>query len=183
MKLSRKQQIASYHAQLGSTLLWGMSVLLVLSVIGVTAARIGLIDTRIVGNEMYSMITYQTAESQLNTVRPPIDALAPDDSLAFIKLAMDESDNKLTVTESTDNGVLFGADNVSSSVTVRYGQRLSMCMPQEGYAMSVEMLQDAGGYDCHEFIVDAHSRLMGTGAYSMHELGLMHYAPAQGSNL
>ena len=182
MKRINLQGFKPKQRQAGSALLWGMSILLVMSVIGVTAARMGMTDTRIVGNEMYSMMAYQGAESQLNMVRPPLDTLAPQNSLAFIKLAMDEANNKIIIDHATAP-VLFGSEHLSSSVTVRYGERLSMCMPQEGYAMRVEMLQDAGGYDCHEFIVDASSRLQGTGAHSIHEIGLMHYTPAQGNNL
>lgn len=65
-------KLTSRRSQRGSSLLWGLSILLVMSVISVAAARMGMTDTRIVGNEMHSMLAYQGAESQLNLVRPPL---------------------------------------------------------------------------------------------------------------
>lgn len=180
-KKNLRQGKGDYRKQQGSTLLWGMLILLTLTILGVTAARTGITDTRIIGNEMYAMMTYQTAESQLNSVRPPIDRLAPDGALAYIKLALDEADGVLELDESS--GLLLVSNDLDSRVTIRYGDNMTMCTPQEGYAMRVEMMQDTGGYDCHSFIVRSDTAMPGTGARSVHELGLMHYTPAQGNGL
>lgn len=162
------------HQQRGSTLMWGMSILLVMSVIGVTAARIGITDTRIVGNEMSSMLTYQAAESQLNLVRPPLEMLAPSNSLAFIKATMEQSSKQFIVAK--DNKIaLFQSDKVSASVKVQHVGFLDQCPPLET-SMSLEMNGDK--YSCSLFIVDANSRLQGTGSYSSHEMGIVHFMPA-----
>ena len=51
--------------QRGSVLLWGLVILLTMTVIGVAASRMAALDTRIAGNEMFYMLTYQGAESSL----------------------------------------------------------------------------------------------------------------------
>lgn len=166
--------ISSMQAQRGSSLLWGMAILLVMSVIGVTAARIGITDTHIVGNEMSGMLTYQGAESQLNLVRPPLDMLAPSDSLAFIKVAMDQASKQFVVPQD-NTSVLFQSDNLSNSVRVQHGGFLDQCPPLDA-SMSIEMNSDK--YSCSMFIVDASSLLQGTGSHSLHEMGVVHFMPA-----
>lgn len=162
------------RSQRGSALLWGMAILLVMSVIGVTAARMGVTDTRIVGNEMYSMMAYQSAESQLNLVRPPLDMLAPANSLAFIKFAMEQSTKEFVVPPSNSE-VLFRTDNLKTSVKVQHDSFLDQCPPLET-SMSVEMNGDK--YRCALFTIDANSHFQGTGAHSLHEMGLVHFMPA-----
>lgn len=173
MKIT-KNLTATQHAQQGSTLLWGMAILLVMSVIGVTAARMGIMDTRIVGNEMYSMMAYQGAESQLNVVRPPLDMLAPSNSLAFIKLAMEQQTKHYKVPQSNTE-VLFRSEHIASSIEVHHDSFLNQCPPLET-SMSVEM--DGDKYKCSLFIIDAGSRVPGTGAYSLHEMGIVHFMPS-----
>ncbi|MFI0399741.1 MAG: hypothetical protein ACH34X_11695 [Thiolinea sp.] len=174
MKIIKHLKTASKYRQHGSTLLWGMSILLVMSVIGVTAARIGITDTRIVGNEMYSMVTYQGAESQLNLVRPPLEMLAPSNSLAFIKFAMEQQTKKFTVPQSNTE-VLFQAVNLKNGLKVQHDSFLEQCPPLET-SMSVEM--DGDSYKCSLFVIDASSRFQGTGARSLHEMGVVHFMPS-----
>lgn len=161
-------------SQRGSSLMWGMAILLVISVISITAARMGVTDTRIVGNEMSSMLTYQGAESQLNLVRPPLDMLAPASSLAFVKATMDEL-NKQFVVPQDKTKVLFQSDNLSTRVHIQHDGFLDQCPPLET-SMSLEMNGDK--YSCSMFIVDADSRLLGTGAHRSHEMGMVHFMPA-----
>lgn len=174
MNTKNHLKLTSRHSQQGSTLLWGMSILLVMSVIGVTAARMGLMDTRIVGNEMYSMMTYQGAESQLNLIRPPLDMLAPANSLAFIKFAMEQSAKTFVVPQSNTE-VLFRTDNLNTGVKVTHDGFLDQCPPLET-SMSVEMNGDK--YRCALFIIDADSHFQSTGAHSLHKMGIVHFMPS-----
>lgn len=164
----------SKNIQQGAALLWGIVLLLVLTIIGVAAARMGVMDTKIVGNEMTSMVTYQASESALNQFRPPVEAIAPEATLSYLKLTIDEStDKKVFVQDAGNTG------QPSSTITVNYGQKLPMCNPQEGYAMRIEMKQDSGGYDCNSFIITARSTTPGSGANSTHSMGLMQFTPAR----
>lgn len=52
----------------GAVLLWGVVILLTLTVIGIAASRMATVDSRIAGNQMISMQTFQGAESTLATV-------------------------------------------------------------------------------------------------------------------
>ena len=53
LSMNNYLKLTSRRSQRGSSLLWGLSILLVMSVISVAAARMGMTDTRIVGNEMH----------------------------------------------------------------------------------------------------------------------------------
>jgi hypothetical protein len=174
MKTIQHLKFVKKHSQQGSALLWGMAILLVMSVIGVSAARMGIMDTRIVGNEVYSMVAYQAAESQLNLVRPPLDMLAPSNSLAFIKEAMETPTKSFTVPK-TNTTVLFRSNHTDSGVRVHHEGFLNQCPPLET-SMSVEMNGDK--YKCSMFVIDASSRTQGTGAYSSHEMGIVHFMPS-----
>lgn len=173
MSIKTYLKLTGRRSQQGSTLLWGLSILLVMSVIGVTAARMGVTDTRIVGNEMYSMIAYQGAESQLNLVRPPLEMLAPANSLAFIKLTMEQA-TKTFVVPHTNTEVLFHTDKLKTRLKVQHDGFLEQCPPLET-SMSVEMNGDS--YRCSLFILDADSHFQSTGARSLHKMGIVHFMP------
>lgn len=160
--------------QRGSALLWGMTILLVMSVIGVTAARMGMTDTRIVGNETYSMLTYQGAESQLNLVRPPLDILAPSNSLALIKAAMEQATKQFAVPSANTN-VLFHTNHLNTNVNIRHDGFLDQCPPLET-SMSVEM--DGDKFRCSMFVIEANSRFQSTDAHSLHKMGIVHFMPS-----
>ena len=59
-----KQTRYAKHEQ-GSALLWGLVILLVMTVIGVAASRMAGTDSRIAGNQMMYMLTFQGADSML----------------------------------------------------------------------------------------------------------------------
>ncbi|WP_020393828.1 pilus assembly PilX family protein [Thiolinea disciformis] len=163
--------------QQGAALLWGMVLLLVLTVIGVAAARMGVTDTKIVGNEMSAMLTYQDAESLLNQMRPPLDQLAPEATLSYLKMTIEAEAHKKAF-EANQTGAA-----TSGQIIVNYGERLTQCNPQEGYAMRIEMTPEAGGYECNSFIITAKSHLVGSGNHSTHSMGVMHFSPARSQTL
>ncbi|TXH60318.1 MAG: hypothetical protein E6Q84_04810 [Thiothrix sp.] len=174
LSMNNYLKLTSRRSQRGSSLLWGLSILLVMSVISVAAARMGMTDTRIVGNEMHSMLAYQGAESQLNLVRPPLEMLAPSSSLAFIKLTMEQA-TKTFVVPQTNTAVLFHTDKLNTNVKVQHDGFLDQCPPLET-SMSVEMNGDK--YRCSLFVIDADSRFQSTGARSLHKMGIVHFMPS-----
>ena len=158
------------RTQQGSVLLWGLIILLTLTVIAVASARMGVTDTRIASNQMFGMMAYQGAESALERVT----------SLFNIEQTVAEPNR----TRSWDfnykaNG---NEDQLNSTATITMGLPM-MCTAQNGFAMTVEMNPDIGGISCRLFSVDARSNLAGTGARSLHAQGIMKYVPADGHSL
>ncbi|MEZ5479002.1 MAG: PilX N-terminal domain-containing pilus assembly protein [Thiolinea sp.] len=162
----------TYHSvdrQQGSVLLWGLVILLVLTVVGVAAARMGVTDTRIAGNQLFATMAYQGAESALERVT----------SLFNIEQTVATPHNEKSW-DFEDAAANDGA--VMSTGTISMGGSL-MCTGQEGFGMSVEMNPDAGGVACRLFTIRSRANLAGTGARSIHAQGILKYAPATGDNL
>lgn len=165
-------QTQYFHKQQGSVLLWGLVILLTMTVIGVAATRMASLDTRIVGNELYYMLTFQGAESSL---RRSVS------NLQIIKTAVqgdDSSDEAARVFE-------FEASDPVSGGTVDTEGKSTMgeeegCPPIRGVAVSTEMSPEAGGVACRVFVTDVDSQLRGTGASSDHAEGVLKLVPGNG---
>lgn len=159
---NHKTIIPGQKAQQGSVLLWGLVILLTLTVIGVAAARMGVTDIRIAGNQMFSAMTYQSSESVLERVS----------TLFHIK----ETDGQADMVESWDFADAVNDSVTNSTGTIRMAGSIQ-CAPQEGFAMSAEMEGDVGGISCLLYTMDANASLAGTGAQSDHAQGVMKYVP------
>ncbi len=156
--------------QKGSVLLWGLIILITLTVVGVTAARVGVTDTRIASNQIFSVMTYQGAESALERVT----------QLFHIQQAATAASR--TASRSYVDSVNNNVQSLNSTGLITMREPM-MCVAQNGYAMSVEMTPDLGGITCRLFIVEARANLAGTGASSEHVQGIMKYVPADGSTV
>lgn len=170
MKKNTMSSYSSVRRQQGAVLLWGLVILITLTVVGITAARIGITDTRIAGNQMFGMMTYQGAESALERVTGLFQIEQTAASADGIQ-SWDFSDE-----------VNNGAGTLNSTGTITMGESM-MCTAQNGYAMTVEMNPDAGGLSCRLFRVDSRANLSGTGARSEHAQGIMKYVPADGNSV
>ena len=163
-----KTGVIRQKTQKGSVLLWGLVILLTLTVIGVAAARMGVTDIRIAGNQIFGTMTYQSSESVLERVS----------TLFHIKETDDEDDMVQSWDFSDDmNG---GAGSTNSTGTITMAGSIQ-CAAQEGFAMSAEMIADAGGISCLLYTMDASAGLSGTGARSNHSQGVMKYVPGTGA--
>ncbi len=167
-KMNHKATLSRPETQTGSVLLWGLVILLTLTVIGVAAVRMGVTDMRIAGNQMFGAMTYQSAESVLERIT----------TLFNIAQTVSEADDKKSwdFTDAVNDG------ETNSTGTISMGPPI-MCTGQEGFGMSVEMVPDAGGVACRLFTMDSIARLAGTGARSMHAQGVLKYTPATGDVL
>lgn len=158
------------YRQRGSVLLWGLVILITLTIVGVAAARIGVTDTRIASNQMFNMMTYQGAESALERVT----------QLFNISQAASAADG----VQSWDfsDPVNSNSGTLNSTGVITMGGPM-MCTAQNGYAMSVEMNPDIGGISCRLFLIDSRANLAGTGALSEHAQGVMKYVPSDGGSV
>ncbi|HPQ95371.1 MAG: hypothetical protein KDI44_02820 [Thiothrix sp.] len=150
--------------QQGSILLWGLIILLTLTIIGVAAARMGITDTRITNNSLLRVMTYQGSESALEDII------------------------EMNSIEEASGGVPYKhpyhyqiEGSQVSAVGEVWMKGTAMCSGQEGFAMSVSQLPKTGSFDCRQFAVISKASLQGTRA--KHSVGVIKYVPAQGDAL
>lgn len=164
--------ITSRNKQRGAVLVWGMVILLTLTVIGIAATRMATVDSRIAGNQMMYMLTFQGADSMLRkstslyqVMMTATTGTTPSGTYHKNKVkALQLSD----FTEST-SGVTVTAESAMGEE--------SGCPPLKGVAMTTEMTPDAGGIACRVFTTDASASLSGTGARSQHSEGVLKPVP------
>lgn len=160
-----KTSVIRQKRQTGSVLLWGLIILLTLTVIGVSAARMGVTDIRIAGNQIFGTMTYQSAESGLE--RASADKFYIDKT--------DKTDEKVISEDFQDGG---GA--TESTVTISM-DGLIQCPAIEGISGSIEMNSEK--FSCLLVVMDARARLPGTGTNSRHSQGVVTFTPADESSL
>ncbi len=161
----------SNQQQRGSVLLWGLVILLVLTVIGVAATRMAATDTRIAGNQMMYMLTFQGADSMLRRSFSLYQVLQTASNGTT-----PETYNKLAVKVRTLDAYNDSTSKVSASGQMTMSEAES-CPPLKGIAMSTEMTSDAGGVSCRVFTTEAEASLSGTGAKSEHSEGILKPVP------
>jgi hypothetical protein len=162
----------------GSALLWGLVILLVMTVMGVAATRMAGTDSRIAGNQMMYMLTFQGADSMLRKSA----------SLFEVKRTAEEGIAPLAAMKGVTkyrpltgaNGYADAEANGGSGVTAVGTSSMGMaqgCPPLKGIAMTTEMTPDTGGLGCRVFIADISASLSGTGARSHHVEGVLKPVP------
>jgi len=162
----------SKNQQQGAVLVWGMVILLTLTVIGIAATRMASVDSRIAGNQMTTMLTFQGADSMLRISTNLYQVLqtaqlGTTPTAGYSKHKVKAL--KLTDFEDTVSGVeVTGESGMSEE---------DGCPPLKGIAMTTEMTPDAGGIACRIFTTDADASLSGTGAKSEHSEGVLKPVP------
>jgi len=147
--------------QQGSILLWGMVILLVMTVLAFVGARMASTDIKIAGNEIYQVLAYQAAES----------AIERSTDLFFQNKAATANDLTTVLGPFSDN-TQGGA--VSAQGSLNMSHKIP-CGAVSTLAMSVSVNED--DYSCYLFAVDVEARVAGTGAESSHALGFMRLTP------
>lgn len=166
--------------QQGSALLWGLVILLVMTVIGVAASRMAATDTRIAGNQMMYMLTFEGADSLLRrsaslwevlltaSCTNNATALAANPSGLRACATLTGADAGMIKARALDgysDTVASGGSGVvgagSSAMGITGG-----CPPLKGIAMSTEMTADTGGATCRLFLTTVNTSMAGTGARS-----------------
>lgn len=159
------------NKQQGSVLLWGLIILIVMTVIGVAATRMANVDNRIAGNQMMYMLTVQGADSRLResislyhimqtATRGTIPTTYDKQAVRELKL-----DGK---TESVSGVHTLGISHLSEDQS---------CPPLKNMAISTEMVADVGGVTCRIYTAQIDANLSGTGARSQHAEGVLRPTP------
>lgn len=153
---------SSYIKQQGSVLMWGLVILLVMTVLGIAGAKMATTDVKIAGNEIFRVLSYQAAES---TIERSTDL--------FFQNKAAESVTKSDIIGPFTDEALGGA--VESKAKVLMSKKVT-CGQLKDLAMSVAMSAD--DYDCRLFDIEVEARVAGTSAKSTHALGVMRFIPA-----
>lgn len=156
----------------GAVLLWGLVILLVLTVMGIAATRMASVDSRIAGNQMMYMLTFEGADSMLRKSISLYEVMQTAKNGTTPSTAYDKYKVKalqLSTFAETTSGV-----NVTGESAM--GEEEG-CPPLKGIAMTTEMTPDAGGISCRVFTTDARASLSGTGANSDHSEGVLKPVP------
>ncbi|MEB4592383.1 PilX N-terminal domain-containing pilus assembly protein [Candidatus Thiothrix sp. Deng01] len=157
--------------QRGSVLLWGMVILLTLTVIGFAATRMASVDNKIAGNQMMYMLTFEGADTMLrrsislyNVMQTAQSGTSPSEY----------SKDKVKVLQLSNFAENISGINAAGQTAM--GEEEG-CPPLKGVAMTTEMTPDAGGIACRVFTTDASASLTGTGARSRHSEGVLKPVP------
>ncbi|MCK5896667.1 MAG: hypothetical protein KAG20_07665 [Cocleimonas sp.] len=169
-KPQKKQNLVTklYIAkQQGSVLIWSIIILLILTMIGLSAVKTAGIGSQITGNSLFSMLVFQGAES----------ALAKTANIHYTTMAENNVPTRVIDVpsldlpdESASNGSL------RSTVNIAWGG-YRKC-PITSFAVSMSVSKRAGGVACQHFDVAVQTALRGTGARTNHTLGVVRYGPA-----
>ncbi len=169
----------SKNQQQGAVLVWGMVILLTLTVIGIAATRMATVDSRIAGNQMTTMLTFQGADSMLNKSRSLHEVMltvqkgTAENGVHRVRKMNDMS---AAVAGTWNDGYTDNTSGVAVTAQSSMGDE-SGCPPLKGIAMTTEMTPDAGGIACRVFTTDAAASLSGTGAQSRHSEGVLKPVP------
>ena len=161
-----------YKKQSGAVLLWALVILVVLLAMGVASIKMSGLDTRIAGNEMYQMLTYQAAESAISRTRGLyyLDQASKSVNHTFKKSGMIDS-------TTLANGK---AVNINSNATISLPAQFVKipCPVLTGLANSVNAASVSGAMDCQLYTIQATANLAGASARSQHNTGIVKFIPA-----
>lgn len=111
------KQIITKHHQQGIALVMALIMLLLITVLGVSAARMSGLDTQVAGNSMYSMMVFQGAESALGRA---ISADSTTRKWYYLKEASDRSGKEQVDTTNFPDELVTGGAKLDSEITVEY---------------------------------------------------------------
>lgn len=144
-----------YKKQSGVVLLVAIILLLVITIIGITAVNSSSIKTQVAGNSIFSMLVYQGAESAL--------AKSTNFKNAVESVAMAPNDFVVSAEDLQDEAISGGA-SLKSNARIKY-EGIFDCPITSGRITSTTV-------KCRVFKVDANSRIEATNARSHHIKGI-----------
>lgn len=152
-----KMQIVK-NKQKGMVLVMALIMLLIITIIGVSAARMSSNDTQVAGNSIYSVLVFQGAESALGR-----SASAKDWSV--IKLAAEDLTSAAVAVPDTyfDAEKVMGNATLESSGTVQFETILN--------GPVINSIANSSEFDYQVFRVTGESKLAATAARDQHTEG------------
>ncbi len=153
--------------QQGAILIWAIIILLILTIVGLSAVKTAGIGTRITGNSLFTMLVFQGAES----------ALAKTANIHYTTEADNNVPSRIIDVPSADLPIEAASKGgLKSGVNIAW-QGYRKC-PITSIATSTTVSEKAGGVACQGFDIVVRTTLSGTGARANHTLGVVRYGPA-----
>lgn len=150
------------NKQQGAVLIWSVVILMILTMVGISAVKMSGIGTQITGNSIFSMLVFQGAESSLGKTT----------KIYYIKEAIEKKPIKkidVPALDLPDENASKG--KLKSQVSVAWKSYQGCPISSSAYS-SIQK--------CHYFDVEARTVLSGTGARANHILGVAKPGPATG---
>lgn len=169
-------QYRSYaKRQQGSVLLWGLVILLVMTVVGVAASRMSNTDNKIAGNQMMYMMAQQGADSMLRQSASLYSVQKTAQSSEAVPADAEAGVVRVRTLDGVDTYV-----DAANGTTVEGESRMGStegCPPLAGVAMTTEMNPDTGGLACRTFSTEVNASVPGTGARNTSAEGVVKPVP------
>ncbi len=146
------------NQQQGMALVMALVLLLVITILGVSAARMSNVDTQLAGNSMYSVLVFQGAESALGRS-------ASSKDWSIIELAAADLTSSAVPVPDTyfDAEAVTGNSTLNSSGTVQFEGILN--------GPVINGVANSSEFDYQVFRVTAESKLEATAAKDIHTEG------------
>lgn len=151
---NHKSHISSFKQQ-GVALVMALIMLLLVTILGVSAVRMSSIDTQVAGNTILSMLVFQGAESAIGKSVTQENLIAP----ATNKNVASTITNPSLAGETVTKGAVM-----NSAAIVKYDKRLSS--PQ------VNFVANSTDWDYQVFKFTANSSINATGVRDQHIEGI-----------
>ncbi len=153
------QTIAKHHQQ-GVALLMALIMLLLMTILGVSAVRMSGVDTQIAGNSIFSMMVFQGAESALGR---SISADSTTRKWYYIKEASDRVGKQQVDTSNFPDELVTGGAKLDSEITVEYEGILN--------GPVFNNVANSSDFKYQVFRYTANSKLQATSAQDRHSEG------------
>jgi len=156
-----QQKLKAATKEQGATLISALSILLVLTIVGLASARMSIIDIKVASNEEQQMMLYQEAENALRTITTP--------------------ENLYTWMEAQKSGGVGIADIVTSKLNAKTDitalDREYACVGNGG---AVSIGPEVPACNLYDFHIDIKKK--GLGARDVHHRGVGKEAPHNGGS-
>ncbi|CAA6802111.1 MAG: Unknown protein [uncultured Thiotrichaceae bacterium] len=156
----------SFH-QSGATLLWALGVLLVMSIVTISASRSSSLSVRIAHNGVLQKSAYQGAESALTKTLERSKMLITSDTGTA-----NTDGNKVKTFSATSLGNLSLQGSIEALGA-------SDCPQLSTVAMSTELSRDSGGVTCAAYRVTGGAVVNGTAVRDSHVVGVKIFIPSK----
>lgn len=152
----------AYSKENGAILIWSIIILLVLTMVGISAVKMSKVGTQVTGNSLFSMLVFQGAESAIGQVNKMVHLNTAEG------VAQDSTaDNDIV---QLNNVVTDSSNGLNADVEI---QKTSV-QPMPCPASSVGF---GSGMTCNYYEIEATSTLKGKGASTNHVLGVAKIGP------
>lgn len=152
--------------QSGAALIWALGILVVMSIVTISASRSSSLSVRIAHNGVLQKTAYQGAESALVKTLERSKMILTSDTGTANTLG-----NKQKTFTATDLGNLTLEGSIEALGT-------SDCPQLSSIAMSTELSHDNGGVTCAAYRVIGSSTVKGTAVRDSHVVGVKIFVPA-----